>query len=52
MLDTELERKRVPDSSSDVLKGSLPQGLPYRLRHGRGISQYPRLSEENEREQR
>ena len=44
-------RKRVPDHRSDVLKGSLPQGPPPRLRN----TEYPsirRLSEESEMESR
>ena len=42
------ERKRVPDHRSDVLKGSLPQGLSAHPRN----TEDPRLSEESEKESR
>ena len=47
------ERKRVPDHRSDTLKGSLPHGprssCPPQEHE---ISEYPRLSEESEKESR
>ena len=47
------ERKRVPDHRSVTLKGSLPQGprssCPPQEHE---ISEYPRLSEESEKESR
>ena len=42
------ERKRIPDHGSDVLKGSHPHGPPAHPRH----TEYPRLSEESEKESR
>ena len=42
------ERKRVPDHRSDALKGSVPQGPPAHPRN----TEYPRLSEESEKESR
>ena len=45
------ERKRVPDHRSDTLKGSLPQGPRSSCpTQEHGISEYPRLSEESEKE--
>ena len=45
------ERKRVPDHRSDVLKGSLLPGSSCPFQEY-GISEYPRLNEESEKESR
>ena len=45
------ERKRVPDDRSDVLKGSLSPGSFCPLEEHRR-SEFPRLSEESEKESR
>ena len=42
------KRKRVPEHRSNVLKGSLPQGPSAHPRN----AEYPRLSEESEKESR
>ena len=45
------ERKRVPDDRSDILKGFLPKSPPAQpLGHEK--SEYLRLNEENEKENR
>ena len=44
------ERKRVPDDRSDILKGSLPESSCTPLGHEK--SEYLRLNEENEKENR
>ena len=44
------ERKRVPDDRYDILKGSLPESCCTSLGHGK--SEYLRLNEENEKENR
>ena len=44
------ERKRVPDDRSDILKGSLPESSCTPL--GQGKSEYLRLNEKNEKENR
>ena len=45
------ERKRVSDDRSDILKGSLPKSPPAHP-FGHGKSEYLRLNEEKEEENR
>ena len=45
------ERKRVPDDRSDILKGSLTKSPPC-TPLGHGKSEYLRLNEENDKENR